>query len=180
MSKKVNEFLSEIENSFGGDMTPPFDYLLCEYNRIVSALLLMLPTADRSQKFTSADGRIESGLLPRQIKRVFCGESEFLCGSAHLVALLPDADLYCAAEDAIHVTRDGEFTVFYRDIPPALSSGDTLSATVPLDSEFELLVRAYLEKCAFFYLGDYESADACATEYNRRLEDFKASYGVAV
>ncbi len=180
MSKKVNEFISEIGTAFGGEMMAPFEHLLTEYNRIVRELLLMLPTSDATLSASAVDGKIECALLPRQIKRVFLGESEFLSGSRELISLLPEANLFCAAEDGIFVTRDGEYTVFYREIPEELSSGDTLSATVPRDADFELLVRAYLEKCAFFCFGDYESADACAAEYNSRLEDYKQKNGVRV
>ena len=47
------------------------------------------------------------------------------------------------------------------------------------DECVRLLVRAYLEKCAHCYTGDFESADAAAADYNARLEDYKRVNGVS-
>ena len=180
MNKKVNELITEITSLFEGTFENLYEHLLCEYNKIVRSLLLMLPFSDSKITLTAVDGKIETELLPCQVKRVFYGESELLRATMELVTLLPDAKLYHAAEDGIYVTVDGECTVFYRDIPKPLTSGDALTEVVPCDAAFALIVRTYLERCAYFYIGDYDSADACAAEYNRCLEDYKLKNGVAV
>ncbi|MBQ6892643.1 MAG: hypothetical protein IJN48_00410 [Clostridia bacterium] len=180
MNITVSTLIDEIISYFEGTLVPSYDYLLCEYNRIVRELLIMLPSSDASVTLMPVGGKLECNILPRQIKRVFFGDSELLRASRELVGLLPEAKLYHAADDGIYVTVNSECTVCYRLLPNALSDVESLSAIIPGDDTFILLVRKHLERCAYMHVGDYDSADACAVEYNSLLEDYKRANGVAL
>ncbi|MBQ8837605.1 MAG: hypothetical protein IJ002_08915 [Clostridia bacterium] len=179
MSMTVNELITEIINGFEGEFVPDYDYLIDEYNSLVRSLFLMLPCADASLTLTSEDGKIECGLAPAQVRRVFSRGAELLRASKELVELLPEAKLYHAAEDGIYVTVNGECTVYYRALPDDVTSGTSLETAVFGDARTLSIVRAYLSRSAYLYLGDCDSADTYAAEYNSLLEDYKRENGVS-
>lgn len=178
MEITVNKLINEIIESFEGEMVPDFHYLLDEYNGFVRSLYLMLPSADEKLVAEVSDGKAESTLLPAQIRRVFSDDRELLRASKELVELLPEAKLYYAADDGIYVTVSGECTVYYRAVPDAVGDVASLETNVPGDERMLSLIRTYLSRCAYFYVGDSDSADAYATEYNSLLEDYKRENGV--
>lgn len=178
MNVSVKMLIEEITSYFEGTLVPDFDYLLREYNAIVKSLLLMLPGADASVTVTAENGKINCEVEPCRIKRIFAGEYELLKSSRELISLLPDAKLYHTAADGIYTTVRGECTVFYRTLPELVTAENADAQTVFGDGALLLLVRTYLERCAYFYIGDYASADACSVEYNRLLDNYKRENGV--
>ncbi|MBE6680066.1 MAG: hypothetical protein E7598_06050 [Ruminococcaceae bacterium] len=174
----VNELVLEVSGNFEGEFFPNYSYLVCEYNRIIRTLLLMLPCADASVTLTPKDGKIDAKLLPEQVRRVFCDECELMAASGTLFSLMPEAKLYHAADDGIYVTVNGECTVFYRSLPPDVTDVDTLEAQFPLDARYIPLVRAWLMRSVYLYVGDFDGANAYGEEYNGYLDLFKRENGV--
>lgn len=175
---KVSELINEISNGFEGEFFPSYAHLLNEYNALIRTLLLMLPTADANMLLPVYDGRLEVDISPSQIRRIFCGESELLAASKTLISLMPEAMLYNASDDGIFVTVSGDCTVYYRSLPKELSEIEALSAQIPLDARYIPLLRAWLTRCVYLFVGDFESANSYGEEYNLRLEDFKRENGV--
>lgn len=175
MQYTAEQLITEAQGNFTGGLVPPTEYLLSEYTLLVRSLCLLLPGSDAQCTLTPADGKLETDLSPAQIRRVFCGEDELLRGSEALLALLPDAKLYAPTADGIAVSVTEGCTVYYRALPDV-----SLAAAFPLDARYVPLARAWLCHRAFLYAGDFESADAFGTEYNRLLADFKAENGVTV
>ncbi len=169
----VNELIESVANDV------PFDYMLEEYNHIVREVCLMLPASDAVMEVKASDGKLDTGLHPRQIKRIFADSHELIPASHALIMLLPHARLYHAAENTVYVTVSGVCKVLYRTLPNKVTPYMAMSEKVFGDECVMLLVRAYLERCAYCYIGDYESADAAAADYNARLEDYKRVNGVS-
>ena len=169
----VNELIEDVARDI------PFEYMLDEYNHIVREVCLMLPEADAVMEMEASDGKLDTGLHPRQIKRIFAGNHELIPASHALIMLLPHARLYHAAKNTVYVTVSGVCKVLYRTVPNEVTPYMALSAEVFGDECVRLLVRAYLERCAYCYIGDFESADAAAADYNARLEDYKRVNGVS-
>lgn len=175
----VNELILEAMGNFEGEFFPNFSYLVAEYNRIIRSLFLILPSADASVSLTPTDGKIETKLLPEQIRRVFCDECELMPASSTLLSLMPEAKLYHAAYDGIYVTTDEECTVYYRALPADVTDVEALDATVPLDGRYIPLVRAWLVRSVYIYVGDFDSANAYGEEYNGYLDEYKRENGVS-
>ena len=171
----VHELINGITK---GEQSVPFEHLVEEYNYILRSLCLMLPTSDASIELSAKDGMLECDLLPKQIKRVFSNGCELIPSSRELIMLLPNERLYHASQNGIYVTVSGTCRVFYRTLPSALTPALAMEEEVFGDSGTVLLIRLYLERAAYRYLGDYESADALAAEYNARLDDYKKANGV--
>ena len=176
----VNELVLEVICNFEGELYPDFSYLVAEYNRIIRTLFLLLPTADESVTLTAADGKIECELLPEQIRRVFCDECELMQASSTLLSLMPEAKLYHAAHDGLYVTVEGECAVHYRSIPKEVSDIDAATAALPIDARYIPMLRAWLSRSVYLYVGDFECANAYGEEYNRYLEEYKRENGVAL
>lgn len=179
MSMTVSELINEIILGFEGELVPDFHMLLDEYNRAVRSLYLILPSADKSITATAVDGKIETELIPAQVRRVFSSDTELLRASKELIDLLPEAKLYHAAEDGIYVTVCDECVVYYREIPEAVSDAASLETKVHGNENMLTLLRAWLSRYAYFHVGDFDSADAYAAEYNSLLEDYKRENGVS-
>ena len=179
MSMTVSELINEIILGFEGELVPDFHMMLDEYNSVVRSLYLMLPSADKSITAAAQDGKIETELTPAQIRRVFSSGTELLRASKELIALLPEAKLYHAVNDGIYVTVSGECTVYYREIPETVGDVASLETNVVGDERILALLRAYLSRCAYLHVGDFDSADAYAAEYNSLLEDYKRENGVS-
>ena len=174
----VNELVLSGMDNFEGEFFPDFSYLVAEYSRIIRTLFLMLPTADKSVTLTASDRRIECELLPEQIRRVFCDECELMPASSTLISLLPEAKLYRAAEDGIYVTVDGDCTVYYRDLPADVEDVEAKATKIPLDARYIPLLRAWLTRSVYLYVGDFDGANAYGEEYNRYLDEYKRENGV--
>lgn len=175
MEYTAEALLSEVQGDFLGRHTPPTDYLLSEYAALLTSLVLSLPGSDGECVLTAENGKLPTDIAPQQVRRVFCGETELLRGSAALLALLPSAPVYCPTADGIAVNTDGEHTVYYRKLPAA-----TLTEPFPLDIRYLPMMRAYLAHRTCLYIGDTVGADVYGAEYNRMLADFQAENGVRV
>ena len=175
----VNELVSEVIGNFEGEFFPDYSYLVAEYNRIIRQLFLILPAADKSVCKTPVEGKILCDLLPEQIRRVFCGDFELMSASFSLLSLMPEAKLYHAANDGIYVSTEGECTVHYRSLPEEVSDVQSLEAIIPIDQRYIPLIRAWLMRTVYVYVGDFDSANAYSAEYNRYLEEYKKENGVA-
>lgn len=177
---KVNELISEVLDGFEREFFPSDEFVLAEYNRIVRFLWLLLPESDGSITLPVYDGKLESSLLAIQIRRVFEGEYELLRASRELITLMPEAKLFCPSDDCIYVTANGDCTVYYRSLPSELTMIQAQSTDVPFDMRYIPLLRTWLIRSVYIYLGDFESADAYGTEYNKLLEEFKRENGVSI
>ena len=175
---KVSELINEVCKGFEGDFFPSEEHILAEYNNVVRALWLLIPESDVSVSMTASGGKLECDISPCCIRRVFCGEYELLKASRELIALMPEARLYCPCEDGIFVTVNGECTVFYRSMPNEVSLIEAENTKVPFGNEYLPLIKAWLMRSVHLYVGDFEGADAYGNEYNRLLEDFKRENGV--
>lgn len=173
----VKDFIDSIIGSFDNRINIPYEYLLAEYNAMVRELSVMIPTPDRCATLTSLSGKIESTLLPSQIRRVFFGDNELLKASKALMDILPEAMLYRAEADVIYVNSDGEYRVYYKALPPEVGSEDNTSLVCE-DSLLMMLVRAYLLRAIYLFVGDTVSAECYTNEYNSLLEDYKKQNGV--
>lgn len=176
----VNELVLSVMGNFEGEFFPNYSHLVEEYNRIIRTLFLLLPTADKSVTLIAEDGKISADLLPEQVRRVFFDECELMAASSTLISLLPEAKLYRAANDGIFVTVDGECTVYYRDLPADVTDVEAQEAEVPLNSRYIPLLRAWLNRFVYLYVGDFEAANAYGEEYNSYLEEYKRENGVRV
>lgn len=173
----VKSFINEIIDSFNGSIAIPYEQLLKEYNSVVRELSLMVPAADGSMTLASNNKKLNTSLLPPQIRRVFFGENELFSASRSLMDILPDAMLYHAEKDVIYVNRDGEYTVHFRTLPQNADADDA-SACVCDDGLLKMLLRSYLLRAVFLFVGDTVSADCYTKEYNSLLEDYKKQNGV--
>lgn len=176
---KLAYIIYEITLAFDSKLAPPKEYILSEYNSLIQSLLLMLPDSDGVLKVTPSDGCIETELSAVQVKKVFCGENELLRVSDSLRTVLSCGRLYTPADKKIFVTEEGECTVYYRVLPAEVDTETVGSADFPLDTRYIPLVRAWLWHRTYVYLGDFESANVYAEEYNRMLELYKAENGVS-
>ena len=177
MPMTAEELFTEIQGGFAPDFTPPTAYLLSEYNMLLRSLYLLLPGSDADVTLTPTDGKLETELLPEQIRRVFAGERELLRASPSLYAVMEGEGVYCPTEEGVLVGSDEDCTVYYRALPTVLTEM-TVTENIPLDLRWLPLLRAWLCHRAHLYLGDFDSADAFGTEYNRLLADYKAENGV--
>ena len=173
----VKNFINEIINSFDGSINIPYERLLAEYNAVVRELSLMLPDADGCEVCVSKNKKLECLLLPAQIRRVFFGENELLRASKSLMDILNDTMLYYADKDGIYVNVDGEYKVYFRTVPANVNVGDATS-TVCEDGLTNMLLRAYLQRAIFMFIGDTVSAECYTKEYNSLLDDYKKQNGV--
>ena len=177
MQMTAGELLAEIQSGFASEFTPPTAYLLSEYNMLLRSLCLLLPGSDAEVLLTPTDGKLVTELLPEQIRRVFAGERELLRASPSLYAVMEGEGVYCPTEEGVLVGSDEDCTVYYRALPTVLTEM-TVTENIPLDLRWLPLLRAWLCHRAHLYLGDFDSADAFGTEYNRLLADYKAENGV--
>lgn len=176
---KVSELINEVTSGFEGELFPSTAYLVAEYNRIIRSLLLILPTHDASITVSVKDKKLECELSPEQIRRVFCGDGELLRASRTLLDLMPEAKLYHVTSDGVYVTVSNDCTVYYRTLPDEVSVTDT-ETEIPLDMRYIPLIRAWLIRSVYLYVGDFDSSNAYSEEYNRLLEEFKSENGVAL
>ena len=174
----VNELVLEVIGNFEGEFFPSFSYLVSEYNRIIRSLHLLLPSANASVSIEVKDGKLESEILPEQIRRIFSDECELMAASSTLITLMPEARLYHATDDGIYVTVCGECTVYYRALPKALDDTEAMEEKIALDEKYVPMLRAWLLRSVYLYVGDFESANAYAAEYNEYFDDFKRENGV--
>lgn len=177
MQMTVQALLDEVRSGFSTEFTPPDAYLLSEYNALLRSLQLLLPASDASVVLTPADGKLETDLVPEQVRRVFCGERELLKVSKTLFDVMGDERLYCPTEEGILVAVRDDCTVYYRTLPTEVTE-QTAGANIPLDARYLPLVRAWMQHRTYLYFGDFDSADAYGAEYNRLLADYKAENGV--
>lgn len=176
---KTATLINEIISAFQNSLAPDAEYLLTEYNSLIKTLLLMLPEGDGIMDVTAESGEAVTDLSPLQIKRVFYKNSELLRASDTLRTLLPSGMLYTPKDGKILVTVNGECRVFYRTLPDEVSSENLETADFPLDLGYIPLVRAWLWHRVYLYVGDTESANTYAEEYNRLLDEYKYENGVA-
>lgn len=177
---KPYDLINEITSSFENSLPPSVDYIVTEYNSLIKTLLLMLPDSDGVLKVTSDGGVLQTGLSAHQIKRVLSKNNELLRASDTLRSILPTGMLYTPKDNHICVTVSGECTVFYRVLPDDVTAADLDAAEFPLDSRYIPLLRAWLWHRVYLYVGDADSANVYAEEFNRLLEEYKAENGVAV
>ena len=179
MVMKTVTLISEIISSFENSIAPDTDYILTEYNSLIRTLLLMLPDSDGVMEVTAVDGEAVTDLSPLQIKRVFYKSNELLRASDTLRTLLPGGMLYTPKDGKISVTVNGECRVFYRTLPNDVNAENLETADFPLDLGYIPLVRAWLLHRVYLYVGDTDSANTYAEEYNRLLDEYKYENGVA-
>ena len=178
MKTTVSELLAEIQSGFAPDFTPPTAYLLSEYNMLLRSLYLLLPGSDAARTVSPTEGKLVCEISPAQIRRVFADACELLCASKALFDILDGEGAYCLSDEGILVGTKEDCTVYYRTLPVEITE-QTSTASIPLDLRYLPLVRAWLLHRAYLYLGDFDSADAYGTEYNRLLADYKAENEVS-
>lgn len=171
---KVKDILSDIAN----DTDVSEEYLISEYNSLIRTLQLMLPESDSVIVLNANGGVIETSLLKEQVKRVIYRDSELLRASDTLRTLLPNSRLFTPADNKIFVTVKGECHVFYRSLCEDVNSENLNSAELLFADAYIPLVRAWLWHRAYLNIGDFESADVYATEFNRLLDIFCKENGV--
>ncbi len=177
---KPVDLINEITSSFENALPPRVDYIVTEYNSLIKTLLLMLPDSDGVLKVTADGGVLQTDLSAQQIKRVLWKNSELLRASDTLRSVLPGGMLYTPKDNLIYVTVSGECTVFYRVLPEDVTAESLDAAEFTLDSKYIPLVRAWLWHRVYLYVGDIDSANVYAEEFNRLLEEYKVENGVAV
>ena len=175
---KVKQIINEITSAFAKNLVPPTEYILSEYNSLIRTLFLMLPGSDGELRIMPADGYIETGLSAAQVKKVFCKEDELMRVSDALRDVLDSSRLYTPHDLGIYVTAKDMCTVYYRIFPEAVDMQNFEDVDFALDSCYIPLVRSWLWHRIYLYIGDFESADVFALEYNRLLELFKVENGV--
>ena len=175
---KVGTLLDEIVDAFADSFTLQKDFLLGEYNRLAASLALLCPVPDAALTVAASNGRIACALAPAQYRRVFCGERECLRASAAMLSLLPDFPLYTPDESGAAVTLDGDYTVYYRALPDAVSENDADTTDIATDERFLPLLRAALMRSAYLYIGDTDAAKELDAAYTRELAAYKKEIGV--
>lgn len=174
----VGALLDDIIDAFADSFTLQKDFLLGEYNRLAASLALLSPVPDARLTAAAKDGRINCALAPAQYRRVFCGERECLRASAAMISLLPDFPLYAPDESGMAVTLGGEYTVYFRALPEAVSETAADTTDIATDERFLPLLRASLMQSAYLYIGDTDSADEYDALYARELAAYKKEIGV--
>ena len=177
MQKTVGDLISEVQTAFAGAFSLPTEFLLSEYNAFARALHLQLPGHDAEQTVTAQDGMLRTELCPEQIRRVYVGEQELLRASAALLTLL-DAPLYAVTQDGILVRGGGEHRICYRTLPAPVTADTAGQTPLPFDLCELPLLRAYLFRRAYLYVGDSECASVSGAEYEKLLAAYRAAHGV--
>lgn len=175
---KVGALLDAIINAFADSFVLPKGFLLGEYNRLAASLALLCPVPDTTLTVTAENGRITCALTPAQYRRVFLGERECLRASATMLALLPDFPLYAPDENGASVTLDGDYTVYCRALPEAVSESDADTTDITTDERFLPMLRTALMRSAYLYIGDTDAAKECDALYARELAAYKKEIGV--
>ncbi len=176
---KIADIIYDVTLTFSDRLAPDKGYLISEYNSLMRTLFLMLPKGDGVLKAVPQNGVIATDLLPEQVKRVYSAGNELLRASDSLRELLPSGRLYTPHRGEICVTVATECSIYYVSLPDTVDETTLGTAELPIDACYAPLVRAYLWQRAYIYIGDFESADAYAEEYNRLLEIYRRENGVA-
>lgn len=178
---KVRTLLDEVRAAFADSFTLSDAFLIDAYNRLAASFVLSLPAADRQLTATATDGRLETGLVPAQYRRVFHADTECLRGSVTLCGLLPDFPIYAPKEDgSATVTADGDYTVCYRALPQTATAENADTAELPTGDAALSYLRAALYACAYRQIGDAESAAVCEEDAARALAARHAASEVCI
>lgn len=175
----VGALLDEVNAAFADSFTLPDGFLTDTYNHLAAALALREPTADGEMTVTAKDGKLTTGLVPAQYRRVFFGDAECLRGSDTLCTLLPDFPIYAPHEDGTAaVTQSGDYTVHFRALPTPVTAEAAATAAVAAGDRALPWLRATLYACVYRHIGDADAAAACDADAARALAAYLAECGV--
>ena len=172
----VGALLDEVNAAFADSFTLPDGFLTDTYNHLAAALALREPTADGEMTVTAKDGKLTTGLVPAQYRRVFFGDAECLRGSTTLCALLPDFPICAPGDDgSAAVTLDGDYTIHYRKLPDAVTAES--AAATPVSLRDLPYLHAALSAAVCRHIGDADAAAACEADAARALAARAAAGG---